>query len=73
MPTVFKIDKLKFKIYSRDHNLPHVHVEKAEAVFDLKTLRLIHSSGFEFAQIRQIQEHVRELQEYLLEIWNENK
>jgi hypothetical protein len=72
-PTVFEVKNLKFKIYFKDHNPPHVHVEGrgAEAVFDLGSCICVKNSGFSQQAINKITEFVREKRAVFLEAWHD--
>jgi hypothetical protein len=72
-PTVYEAKNLKFKIYFKDHNPPHVHViwNDAEAVFLLKTSECIENNGFSARAINQISKIVSEKAEEFLEAWHE--
>lgn len=70
---MFTSRSLKFKIYFRDHNPPHVHVEGpgAEAIFELRTCACIESHGFSKQALSQIQKEVINRQSELMEAWND--
>lgn len=72
-PTVFEAKNLKFMIYFKDHNPPHVHVvgPGAEAVFDLETCECTQNSGFSSTAINRIAEIVREKKQAFLEAWDD--
>lgn len=72
-PTVHEAKSLKFKIYFRDHNPPHVHVEGrgAEAVFELSSCKCIENNGFSLQAINKIEKLIREKKERFLEAWND--
>ena len=67
---------LRIEVRNRKHNPPHVHAmaKGAEAVIDLKSLRMNKHSGFNKATLKITSEWVKENQELLLEVWeNEQK
>ena len=72
-PTVYEVKSLKFVIYFRDHNPPHVHVKgrSAEAVFDLKTCECIENNGFSSRAINRIGGMITEKKQLFLEAWHD--
>ena len=76
MPTIvsFGHGALKFKIYARDHDPPHVHAEAGGASLriDLLTLEpLDDRTDFSRAAVRRIMELVRDYRDELMEAWDE--
>jgi len=72
-PTVYEVKNLKFRIYFKDHNPPHVHVDGkgARATFDLKKCECIENGGFSARAIHEIEKIIREKREIFLEAWND--
>ncbi len=74
MPTVLRIGPYRFFFYSGDGGEPpHVHVERddGEAKFWLDPVRLERSGGLGRKDLNQIQSHVEDNRERLLECWHE--
>lgn len=74
MPTVLRIDGLRFFFYSKEGSEPpHIHVEKGDEVakFWLDTVELESSYGFSAKEINQIRKLVVEHQVQLLQAWYE--
>lgn len=73
MPTVFYIDGFRFFFYSNEHLPKHIHIEKAEktAKFNIETIEIIKSSGFNASELKQIRNLVEENQETLIQKWDE--
>lgn len=71
MPVIFRIANIRFSIYSRDHNPPHVHINKpgCELVVDLRNLVIIYSVGFKPSQAFSLVRKVEEFQDDLLREW----
>lgn len=72
-PTVYEAKNLRFMIYFKDHNPPHVHVKgpAAEAVFNLGTCECKKNTGFSAQAISRISKIVREKKQAFLEAWND--
>lgn len=74
-PTVFRTQKVRFVIYTRDHKPPHVHAIKgdfeAEAKIDLESLEVLSSRGFTTSALKLLQAEVGCRQGKLMEVWNE--
>lgn len=51
----------------------HIHIEKAEktAKFNIETIEIIKSSGFNASELKQIRNLVEENQETLIQKWDE--
>lgn len=73
MPTVFYIDGFRFFFYSNEHLPKHIHIEKAEKIakFNIETIEIIKSSGFNASELKQIRNLVEENQETLKQKWDE--
>ena len=73
MPTVIYIGSVKIRIYPKDHQPPHVHAvgPGCEAKFEIETLLCSFSRGFSERDLRRIQNHLEDQQDYLMEVWNE--
>ena len=72
-PTIFEAKNLKFQIYFKDHNPPHVHVvgKGAEAMFSLKTFKCLENNGFSARTINEISRIICEKSEEFLEAWHD--
>ena len=72
-PTVLRAGNLRFVIYLRDHEPPHIHVygPRAEAKFVLAGQECIYSRGFSAKAVREIASFLRGKEESLLEVWRE--
>ncbi len=68
-PTVYATKSLKFRIYFKDHNPPHVHVagSGAEAVFKLETCECLENNGFSRRAIHRIAEMIQHKRALFLE------
>ena len=73
MPTVAEYQGLKLKIHAKDHNPPHVHVEKKgyEARIELNNLEILSVNGFSQNDMKKIIKLVSQYKEELMEAWNE--
>ena len=73
MGTVAIYKNVRIVIHSRDHLPPHVHAiaPEAEAVFDLGTLQLLRSRGFDAKSVARIRQFIELRKEELLEAWYE--
>jgi hypothetical protein len=74
MPTALRIGPYRFFFYANDGiEAEHIHVRRDENVakFWLDPIRLEKSAGFGKAELRNIQESVREHQTELLKAWHE--
>jgi Domain of unknown function (DUF4160) len=75
MPTIvsFANGALKFNIYARDHDPPHVHAEGGATIrIDLLTFEpLDDRTAFSRTSVRRITELVKQYREVLMEAWNE--
>ena len=72
VPVIFKKNNIKFCVYAKDHNPPHVHVTSpgATLVVDLITFEVIASSGFRMNQIQTLVETIKQKQNLLITEWN---
>ena len=74
MPTILRVGPYRFFFYSGDGGEPpHVHVERDQHVakFWLEPPRLARSGGFRAAELRDIDDLVRQHQGPLMEAWND--
>jgi hypothetical protein len=74
MPTVFIINGFRFFFYSNENDEPvHVHIEKAEdsAKFWLSPVALEYNYGFNSAELKQIENIIRQNSDKLILKWNE--
>ena len=73
MPTLFKLFGLIFRIYTRDHQPPHVHVisQEGEAIFiiDLE-VTLKDNKGMKPKDVSLAVSILEENKEIILEEWN---
>lgn len=73
MPTVLRIDGLRFFFYSLEGGEPpHIHVEQGDAVakFWLSTVELADSYGFRSHQLRRLRMLVLMHRDTFLEAWH---
>ena len=74
MPTLFRLFGLIFRIYTRDHQPPHVHVisQEGEAVFliDEEEVLLQGNSGMKPKDISLANSILEENKEIIREEWN---
>lgn len=73
MPTVLRIDGLRFYFYSHEPNEPpHVHVDRrsASAKFWLRPVGLARNVGFRAHELGTIAKLVTERRDLLLEAWH---
>ena len=73
MGEVFRFKNIVVRIWSNDHEPPHVHIEApdASAIFLLDTLEVRESEGFSSRDIKRIREQLEMRKEKLLEKWEE--
>ena len=74
MPTVLRVGPYRFFFYSGDgHEPAHVHIERDDCVakFWLDPVRLVSSSGFRRAELRDVSRLVDEHAQELLESCND--
>ncbi len=73
MGTVAIYRNVRITIFTKDHRPPHVHAiaPDAEAVFNLETMELIRSNGFDSKSVTRIRQFIEDRREELLEAWNE--
>ena len=73
MPTLFKLFGLIFRIYTRDHQPPHVHVisQEGEAIFNIDLeVTLIDNKGMKPKDVSLAVSILEENKEIILEEWN---
>ena len=74
MPTVFLFRRLKFCIYPKDHNPPHVHVRGVnfEVKVDLESFEVISIKGsISSRELKLIVSQIKQRHDDLLEAWND--
>ena len=74
MPTVLRSGPYRFYFYSHESNEPpHVHIDRDEQTckFWLDPVALARNLGFSAKELRDIENHVINNQQRLLEAWNE--
>jgi hypothetical protein len=74
MPTVARLGPYRVFFFSNEGlEPPHVHVQREESLakFWLQSIALASATGFSARELRQIEELVRENQEFWLEAWHE--
>jgi hypothetical protein len=73
MPTVIRINNVKFCVYFDDHGLPHCHVIKgnAEAKIEIDSGKCVAVSGFSEKDVRGLRKFVLANQEILSDAWRE--
>ena len=73
MPTVLKINGFRFFFYSNEHLPIHIHIEKDSktAKFNLETIELTRSRGFNASELKEIRKLVNENFELFINKWNE--
>ena len=73
MPTLFKLFGLIFRIYTRDHQPPHVHVisQEGEAIFIIdQEVTLKDNNGMKPKDVSLAVSILEENKELILEEWN---
>lgn len=74
MPTILKLFGLVFRIYTRDHLPPHVHVLSAdgEAIFTISSqdAALKENKGLRQKDVNLVLSILEENRELILEEWN---
>ena len=73
MPTLFKLFGLIFRIYTRDHQPPHVHVisQEGEAIFIIdQEVTLKDNKGMKPKDVSLAVSILEENKEIILEEWN---
>ena len=73
MPTLFKLFGLIFRIYTRDHQPPHVHVisQEGEAIFIIDyEVTLKDNKGMKPKDVSLAVSILEENKELILEEWN---
>ena len=73
MPTVLRVDSLRFYFYSHEPNEPaDVHIDKGNATARiwLQDTAIARSTGFSAQELGKIQRLVRDDQSSLREAWN---
>lgn len=73
MPTVKRINKLRFFFYSNEHLPIHIHIEEGDktAKFNIIPLELVFSKGFSATEVNKIRQIVEMNLEFFEEKWNE--
>jgi hypothetical protein len=73
MGEIFRFKNIKFKIWSNDHEPPHVHVTKAKAhaVINIETLVITKSFGFTDHELKIVQQQIFKRKIKILEKWEE--
>ena len=75
MPTVLRVDGLRYVVYPNDHRPAHIHVigNGCEAVFDLNAPagppELRENYGFSIRTIRKIESRMAENLTMLIDAW----
>lgn len=71
-PTIFEIGNIKFVVFFRDHNPPHLHVlqNSRKAIFTISG-KLLKNSGFSNSDITKLIKFImdKENNKTLLEAW----
>ncbi|MBO4536548.1 MAG: DUF4160 domain-containing protein [Bacteroidales bacterium] len=73
MPTLFKLFGLIFRIYTRDHQPPHVHVisQEGEAIFNIdQEVTLKDNKGMKPKDVSLAVSILEENKELILEEWS---
>lgn len=73
MPTVLRIDGLRFFFFSDEHLPLHIHVEKADSYMrvELETLKVTDSYKFSPSETKRVLLIIRENIDTLRGAWNE--
>lgn len=73
MPTVFRIDGLRFFFFSDEHLPLHIHVEKADSYMrvELETLKVTDNYKFSPSETKKVLSIIRENMDTLRGAWNE--
>lgn len=71
MPTIFKVNKIKFAIYTNDHEPAHVHVMKdgAEVVVEIMSGKVVRNKGFSKKAVGMIIGEILDNQKTLMIHW----
>lgn len=74
VPTIFRYKGFRFHFYSNEgHEPPHVHIRKAENTckFWLAPVALAYNDGISLAQLRELEQVVREHRDEFEQKWHE--
>ena len=73
MGEIFRFKNIKFKIWSNDHDPPHVHVTKpkAHAIVNIETLAVMKSHGFTETELKFVRQQIFKRKIKILEKWEE--
>lgn len=73
MPVIVRFKNIRFVVYPKDHGFPHVHIigQSSEAKFRIDVVECMDNKGFSEKALNEIEKKVIELQELLLEAWND--
>ena len=74
MPTVMRLGQFRFFFYSNENDEPrHVHITASEneAKYWLEPLEMSWNKGFNTRELSQIERHLGDNLDYLIEAWNE--
>lgn len=75
MPTVLRVGRYRFVLFSNEGNEPpHIHVkaDSDEAKFWLEPIALAANYGFRAHELNEIERMVHEYQPQFLEAWHEH-
>ncbi|MGB0999552.1 MAG: DUF4160 domain-containing protein [Flavobacteriales bacterium] len=73
MPTILRADGFRFFFYSNEHLPIHIHIEKDNktAKFNLESIELVKSRGFNASELQEIRKLVNENVTLFKHKWNE--
>ncbi len=75
MPTVLRSGGYRFFFFSNEgKESPHIHIEQDEnyAKFSIGPVRLVHSVGFNSAELNKLRRIVQERETFFKEKWHEH-
>lgn len=73
MGEIFRFKNLKFKIWSNDHDPPHLHVlgPDCHAKVNIETLEIMQAKGFSEKDLKIIQQQIFKRRAKIMEQWGE--
>ncbi|PKL78418.1 MAG: hypothetical protein CVV25_11630 [Ignavibacteriae bacterium HGW-Ignavibacteriae-4] len=73
MPTIKRVNRLRFFFYSNEHQPIHIHVEDGNktAKFNISPIELVYSKGFNATEINKIRQTIEQNVELFKKKWYE--
>ena len=73
MGEILRINSLKVKINSNDHEPAHVHIRlnNSEAKMEIETMEIYWARGFSQKELNRIEKALIDYKDYFQEKWNE--